>query len=97
MGDNLCNIIMLKAREYASKATDTPTDCTVIPMPIPPPQVVAQGMPVVALAMCIPCKYRWIASFDFETTNIIQLECPRCGAQDSFVSILPNMGEGSGL
>lgn len=88
----MTNVIPLPV--LVRKVTDTPTECKIIQLPPPPTQDTAQGMPVVALAMCIPCKYRWIASFDIMETNLTTLECPNCGTQDSFASILPNMGEG---
>lgn len=35
-----------------------------------------------------PCFNKWIATFP-EGTNLLKLECPKCGAQDSFASFIP--------
>lgn len=40
------------------------------------------------LAMCIACKHRWIGIV-VAATSLFRLECPTCGAQDSFASFLP--------
>lgn len=42
----------------------------------------------VCLALCLPCLYKWVAVIP-EGTKVLFLECPKCGKQDSFVSILP--------
>lgn len=42
----------------------------------------------VALAMCIPCTKRWVATIPHDA-SLVALECPACGKQDSFASILP--------
>lgn len=39
-------------------------------------------------AMCLPCSHRWIGVVHFET-SLFSLECPSCGAQESFASIIP--------
>ena len=41
-----------------------------------------------AFALCIQCSSRWIAIVHFKT-SIFNLECPQCGEQDSFGSIIP--------
>lgn len=40
------------------------------------------------LAICLPCSHRWIGVVHFETP-LFKLECPSCGAQESFASIVP--------
>lgn len=48
-----------------------------------------------ALAMCVEqvagevCFHRWIAGVP-KDTSLFRLECPGCGAQNSFASILPS-------
>lgn len=54
-----------------------------------------------ALAMCMnveyddiefdtsTCGYRWVAGVP-KDTSLFKLECPRCGAQNSFASVLPS-------
>jgi hypothetical protein len=39
-------------------------------------------------ALCLECKHRWIASVLIKT-SIFKLECPECGAQNSFASVIP--------
>ena len=39
-------------------------------------------------AMCLPCSHRWIGVVHF-STSLFKLECPSCGAQESFASIIP--------
>lgn len=41
-----------------------------------------------ALAMCMECQYKWIAHIP-PSTSLFKLECPQCGEQDSFASVLP--------
>ena len=40
------------------------------------------------LAMCVSCTHRWFASVTNEV-SLFRLECPRCGAQNSFAIPLP--------
>lgn len=49
-----------------------------------------------ALAICLEllpnhgyCMYRWVAGVP-KGTSLFKLECPRCGCQNSFASILPS-------
>lgn len=42
-----------------------------------------------ALAMCMACLHRWVAGVPAET-SLFKLECPTCGEQDSFASVLPS-------
>ena len=36
-----------------------------------------------------PCFHRWVAGVP-KKTSLFKLECPSCGAQNSFASILPS-------
>lgn len=40
------------------------------------------------LAMCLPCGHRWIGTV-IAKTSLFKLECPSCGAFDSFASFIP--------
>jgi predicted RNA-binding Zn-ribbon protein involved in translation (DUF1610 family) len=42
----------------------------------------------VALALCVSCTRRWIATLP-ASASLVALECPQCGDQNSFASILP--------
>ena len=42
----------------------------------------------VVMAMCLPCKNRWIGTV-VAKTSLFRLECPACGVQDSFASFVP--------
>lgn len=42
----------------------------------------------VLAVLCVPCSHRWIG-VTHHTTSLFKLECPSCGAQESFASILP--------
>lgn len=42
-----------------------------------------------ALAMCMSCLHRWVAGIPAET-SLFGLECPLCGEEDSFASVLPS-------
>lgn len=42
----------------------------------------------VVMAMCLPCKKRWIGTV-VARTSLFSLECPACGAQESFASFMP--------
>lgn len=39
-------------------------------------------------AMCLPCSHRWIAIVTIEV-SIFKLTCPKCEAQESFASPIP--------
>lgn len=39
-------------------------------------------------AMCIACDFRWVGGVRIET-SLFYLECPNCGEQKSFASVLP--------
>lgn len=41
------------------------------------------------LAFCVTCMGRWMGQAPSKT-NFFVLECPYCGVQDSFVSLLPD-------
>lgn len=43
----------------------------------------------VVQALCVPCTHRWIGVAHHEA-NLFKLECPSCGAKESFTSILPH-------
>lgn len=42
------------------------------------------------MAMCLQasCQHRWFATV-LARTSLFKLECPKCGAQNSFASFLP--------
>lgn len=40
-----------------------------------------------ALALCLACNHRWIASV-LSRTSLFKLQCPICMVQDSFASLL---------
>ena len=41
-----------------------------------------------AMALCLECNKRWIAGVT-EQNSLFTLECPKCHAQNSFGSIIP--------
>lgn len=40
-------------------------------------------------ALCLECFHRWIGGVLAET-SLFQLQCPRCGAFNSFASFIPD-------
>jgi len=50
-----------------------------------------------ALALCVQCSNRWISIIEIHSTNILTLECPRCGDRNSFISILPTLETGDNV
>lgn len=40
-------------------------------------------------AMCVPCGARWVATVHYKTP-LLMLECPACGAQESFPCFIPD-------
>ena len=40
-------------------------------------------------AMCVVCAARWVATVHYKTP-LLMLECPACGAQESFPSFIPD-------
>lgn len=64
---------------------------TVKPKPIEPVEPInlfKNKKHFVILAMCLPCACRWIGQV-IARTSLNRLECPSCGAQESFASFLP--------
>lgn len=43
----------------------------------------------VGIAMCRSCGHGWVATI-VQTTNLLKLECSRCGKFKSFFSFLPD-------
>lgn len=41
------------------------------------------------MALCLSCSHRWIGLV-VARTSLFQLECPRCGAQNSFATFIPD-------
>lgn len=41
------------------------------------------------MALCLNCHYKWIGSVEAKT-SLFTLECPGCGADNSFASFLPD-------
>lgn len=41
------------------------------------------------IIMCLPCSHRWVGMVECQT-SLFRLECPDCGAQDSFASFIPD-------
>lgn len=42
----------------------------------------------VVIAMCMPCGARWVGTVPI-LQSLFTLECPSCGAKDSFASFIP--------
>lgn len=40
------------------------------------------------MVLCLTCDHRWIGGVPIET-SLFKLECPQCGAQNSFASFVP--------
>ena len=40
------------------------------------------------LALCLDCLHKWVATFPVGAP-LFHFECPRCGEQNSFVSLIP--------
>lgn len=41
------------------------------------------------MCLCLTCMHRWVGSV-LVGTNLFKLECPHCGAFDSFASFMPS-------
>jgi hypothetical protein len=41
------------------------------------------------LAVCLNCLNKWIGTVHYKI-GLFTLECPKCGEQDSFASVLPH-------
>jgi transcription elongation factor Elf1 len=42
-----------------------------------------------AFALCMLCNHRWVATVEI-SVSIFKLQCPSCGGQESFGSIVPD-------
>ena len=48
-----------------------------------------QGAWFNVMALCLGCKHKWIGTVECRT-SLFKLECPKCGAFDSFASFIPD-------
>jgi hypothetical protein len=80
-----CGQLCTAVEGAAPRKSLYPEPSEVLPFPEVPPGV---RMYAVA-AMCLICNRRWLGKVT-PTTSLFKLECPDCGAQDSFASMLPD-------